>query len=65
MATVFLVLAIAFALGTLVTLFGGLFMMGKGGEQGGRKSNKMMQYRVIMQGGAILFLVLWWLATRQ
>jgi hypothetical protein len=64
MSTVFLVLAIAFALGTLLSLFGGLFMMGRGGENDGRRSNKMMQYRVLMQGGAVLCLVLWWFSSR-
>lgn len=62
MATFFLVLAGVFALATLATLFRGLFAMGESGPDARQRSNRMMQYRVLLQGGAIVCFVLWYLA---
>jgi hypothetical protein len=45
--------------GTALTLFTGIGAMTKSGSFNEKYGNKLMQLRVIMQGGAILFLVLY------
>ncbi len=58
--TVLLVLAL---LGVLVVLGMGIFGLVRGGDP--RRSNKLMQSRVILQGLALLLLALLMLATRH
>jgi len=58
MNTVFIVLAIAAALGTLAILATGLVGMARGGEFNKRYGNKLMRWRVGMQAVAIVFLAL-------
>jgi len=55
---IFFILAILCAVATLGTLFVGVGSMGKGGDDGRRKSNKMMQMRVGFQVATIVFLLL-------
>ena len=43
-------------LGTLGVLFAGLIGMARGGD--GARSNKLMQYRVLFQGAALLLAML-------
>jgi hypothetical protein len=62
MSTLFLILALAGLAATLATLFVGVFSMGRGGEFNKRNSNKLMRLRVILQGAAILFFVLYMLS---
>lgn len=45
-------------LAVLASLFVGLFHMARGTEGSARKSNKMMQFRVLFQGIAVLFFIL-------
>jgi hypothetical protein len=61
-STVFFVLAIACALATLATLFAGILSMGRGGDAktSGERSNRLMRVRVLLQGAALIFIVLWW-----
>ena len=41
----------------VVVMFVGLYSMGRGGAAGSRKSNRMMRYRVGLQGFAIVLLL--------
>ncbi|NQW09368.1 MAG: twin transmembrane helix small protein [Alphaproteobacteria bacterium] len=52
---VFLVLAMAATVGALVW---GLIAMARGGEFNAKWSNKMMQYRVLLQAAALLVFAL-------
>ncbi|MFD2265564.1 twin transmembrane helix small protein [Lacibacterium aquatile] len=45
-------------LAVLASLFVGLFHMARGAEGSARKSNKMMQARVLFQGVAVVFFIL-------
>lgn len=45
-------------LAVLASLFVGLFHMARGTDGSARKSNKMMQFRVLFQGVAIVFFIL-------
>lgn len=58
--TILLVLAMA---GVLIVLAAGLFQMFRGGDP--RRSNKLMQARVIMQGLALLLLAILMLLGRR
>ena len=51
--TILLILAM---LGTLGVLFAGIFSMARGGSPG--TSNKLMQWRVVLQAGALVLLVI-------
>jgi hypothetical protein len=52
-------LMIVAMLATLGVLLFGLFSMARGGEFDRRNANRLMRWRVILQGGAvILFLIL-------
>ncbi|MCQ4161433.1 twin transmembrane helix small protein [Roseomonas sp. GC11] len=50
-------------LGTLGVLMAGMFTMGRG-EDGGARSNRLMRWRVGLQGAAILLFVLLMLVMR-
>ena len=52
-----ILLAVALLL-TLVTLFAGIITMGRGGEASKKYSNKLMRWRVIMQGVAVVLFIL-------
>jgi hypothetical protein len=56
-AFLFALLLIAMLL-TVAALFGGLFVMARGGEFNRKYGNKLMQIRVIMQGIAIALFAL-------
>jgi predicted permease len=64
MDKVFIAAAFIAMIGVVISLFGGLFMMGRGRPQDHKTSNKMMQLRVICQGIAIVCLFLAY-ATKQ
>ena len=53
MSTVFLVLMALAMLAVLASLFGGLIAMAKGGEFNEKYANKLMRWRVMMQGLAL------------
>ena len=53
--TIFMVLAMVLTLGVL---FAGILTMGRGDEAGRMKSNKLMRWRVVLQGVAILCFLL-------
>lgn len=58
MSTIFIILAIIFALATLATLLVGVFGLGTGGAFNQRYGNKLMRCRVLFQGLAIVSLML-------
>jgi hypothetical protein len=58
-----ILLAIALGL-TLIVLFAGVITMGRGGEVGRKYGNKLMRWRVILQGIAVVLLVLAMLARK-
>ncbi len=60
-----LVLLIAALLGTLGVLFAGLFAMARGGEFNRKHGNRLMRWRVMLQGAAVLLIGLLLLATRD
>ena len=53
MSIFFFILGGLFALATLATLLTGVVGMGKGGAFNEKYGNKLMRYRVILQGCAI------------
>ena len=53
MSTMFLVLMALAMLAVLGSLFGGLIAMAKGGEFNEKYGNKLMRWRVMMQGLAL------------
>jgi hypothetical protein len=57
-----IVLAVALA-AVVAVLFAGLFAMARGGEFNRKYGNKLMRWRVVLQGSAIvLFALAMWLA---
>ena len=52
------VLLIIAMLATLGVLFAGLFTMARGGEFNRKYGNKLMRWRVVLQGSAIVLFVL-------
>lgn len=62
MSFAFFIAAMLCLLGVAGALFAGLFAMTKGAEKERKTSNKMMQLRVILQGLAVVFLLLSWLS---
>lgn len=58
MATILYVLLAIGLLGTLLTLFTGLFSMGRGGEFNARYGNRLMRMRVYFQGFTLIVFVL-------
>ena len=64
MSTAFpIVIAVVLA-AVVLTLLLGVFSMARGGEFNKKHGNKLMRYRVLFQGLAILLLFLLWAATR-
>lgn len=67
LAGVLFVLVILSGLGTLGVLFAGLISMSRnvdGSTEGGRRSNRLMWWRVRMQVLTIILILLWYLASR-
>lgn len=62
MTNILLVLLIIFMVLALGSLLVGVIGMGKGGEFNKKNSNKLMRYRVLFQGLAVLCFVLYLLA---
>ena len=58
MATVLYILLAIGLIGTLASLFTGLFSMGRGGEFNQRYGNKLMRMRVYFQGFTLVVFVL-------
>ena len=56
MNSIALLIVIA-ALFTLGVLFMGVFTMARGKDVTGKKSNKLMQLRVVAQGGTLLLII--------
>jgi len=54
---------VCFAVVVILAL--GLGSFGKGGEEGSKRSNKMMQYRIIAQGLAVVLIVILVLVQRS
>lgn len=57
-ASVFFILALICMVGVVGVFFTGMVAMTRGRQQDHKTSNKMMHLRVMLQGGAILFLFL-------
>lgn len=57
-ASVFFILALICMVGVVGVFFIGMVAMTRGRQQDHKTSNKMMHLRVMLQGGAILFLFL-------
>jgi len=67
-AGVLFVLVIISMLATLGTLFAGLISMSRnveGTTEGGRRSNRLMWWRVRLQFLTIVLILLWYLASRS
>lgn len=65
MDNIFFILALLSIGAVAVSLFGGLFVMGRGGENDAKISNKMMRLRVLFQACAIIFLFLAYLTKNS
>ena len=68
LANVLFVLVIVSGLATLGVLFAGLISMSRNVEstvEGGRRSNRLMWWRVRMQVLTIILILLWYLASRS
>ncbi len=59
------ILLILAMLATLGVLFAGLFAMARGGEFNRKHGNRLMRWRVVLQGAAVLLIGLFLLATRD
>ncbi len=59
------ILLILAMLATLGVLFAGLFAMARGGEFNRKHGNRLMRWRVVLQGTALLLIGLLLLATRD
>ncbi len=67
-ANILFVLVIVSMLATLGMLFAGLISMSRnveGTTEGGRRSNRLMWWRVRLQFLAIVLILLWYLASRS
>lgn len=54
MGTPILILVVVLAIPVAVILAAGLMQFGKGGAEGARRSNKLMQYRIMAQALVVL-----------
>jgi hypothetical protein len=65
MGSIIAVFVVLGLLATLGVLFFGLFTMARGGEFNARHSNRLMRWRVLIQGATVaLFVILMLLAGR-
>jgi hypothetical protein len=58
----FFILALLCMVGVVISFVRGMAAMAKTAQQDRENSNKMMRHRVLLQGGAIFFLFLAYLA---
>ena len=68
LANILFFMVIASGLATLGMLFAGLISMARnvdGSTEGGRRSNKLMWWRVRLQFLTIILILLWYLASRS
>ena len=68
LASILFFLVIISGLATLGVLFAGLISMSRnqaGGVEGGRRSNKLMWWRVRLQLLTIVLIALWYFASRS
>jgi len=65
MQPLLIALMVLAAVATLTVLARGIVIMARGKDIGGKRSNRMMSYRVAFQALAILFIVLLFLVNRQ
>ena len=68
LANILFFMVIASGLATLGMLFAGLISMARnvdGSTEGGRRSNKLMWWRVRLQFLTIVLILLWYLASRS
>jgi uncharacterized BrkB/YihY/UPF0761 family membrane protein len=65
MEYVFPILVVLAMLATLGVLFVGVLGMGREGHAARMRSNKLMQWRVILQGAALLLFVIFMLLYRH
>jgi hypothetical protein len=65
MQAALIILMVFAAVATLTVLARGIIIMARGKDLSGKKSNKMMSYRVAFQALAIVFIVLLFLVNRQ
>jgi hypothetical protein len=63
MGVLLYIIVVVFALGALGVLLLGLISLARGGDP--RRSNKLMQYRVLFQGLAILAFIILALAFKR
>jgi hypothetical protein len=59
------VLLVVAMVATLGVLFAGLFAMARGGEFNRKHGNRLMRWRVILQGTALVLLAILMLAARD
>lgn len=59
MSIIFLILGVLCMIATLVSLGVGLVGMARGDDFNARYGNKLMRMRILFQGGALVFLALW------
>lgn len=64
MQTTLIVFMIAAAVATLAVLARGIIIMARGQDVTGEQSNRMMSYRVALQGLAIFFIIILFLINR-
>lgn len=65
MSTVFPILIGVLLAAVVLTLLLGVFSMARGGEFNRKYGNKLMRYRVLLQGLAVLLLFLFWVVMRK
>jgi hypothetical protein len=65
MEYVFPIMIVLAMLGALGVLFLGVFSMGRQGPEARLRSNKLMQWRVILQAGALLLFAIFMLLYRR
>ncbi len=65
MQALLVALMVLAAVATLTVLARGIVIMARGKDIGGKRSNRMMSYRVAFQALAILFIVMLFLVNRQ
>ena len=65
MSGVLFTLMIIAMIAVVVALFWGLFSMARGGAYNQRNANKLMRWRVVLQGVAVLLFVLFMMLYHQ
>ena len=58
MSQIFFILMLVAMLAVVASLFAGIVTMARGGEASARHGNRLMRWRVILQGVALLFFAL-------